>query len=186
MSTRVEFVANCWPPMACLPPATLTPRPSRLAARTTDCTASMESGRTTLCTFVGFRWEWTSLTKTPSLGDSAEGRGMQPETVVAMPAFAASSRKSRLDIIAPPNWRPGARDRSGSDEDRPERSALNDVVECVVIEVDRVNAYMKALHPGRDESECEARQSPANCGIRPATICRDERAEKKERARKIG
>src|ERR1700676_3982817 len=45
---------------------------------------------------------------------------------------------------------------------------------------------MKALHPGRDESECEARHSPANCGIRPATICRDERAEKKERARQIG
>src|SRR2546423_758719 len=32
--------------MACLPPATLTPLPSRRAERTTDCTASIDANRT--------------------------------------------------------------------------------------------------------------------------------------------
>src|SRR6202171_749000 len=103
-----------------------------------------------------------------------------------MPAFAASSRNSRLDIMAPPNWRPGARDRSGSDKDHPERSALNDVVERVVIEVDRMNSDMKLLHRRRDQSEHETRNSPANRAIWPATICRQQREEQEECARQIG
>src|ERR1700693_1702865 len=106
---------------------------------------------------------------------------MQPGTAVAMPAFAASSRNSRLDIMAPPDWRPCTRDRSGSDKDHPERSALNDMVERVVIEVDRVNGDAKLLHRCSDKSERETRDSPTNRAIWPATICRQQREEQEER-----
>src|ERR1700674_1809942 len=108
---------------------------------------------------------------------------MQPGTAVAMPAFAASSRNSRLDIMAPPKWRPGARDRSSGNEDHPERCALSDVIECVVIEVDRMNADAKLLHRRRGKREGQAGNSPAKGGISATTICRDERKEQKERAR---
>jgi hypothetical protein len=87
--------------------------------------------------------------------------------------------------MASPDWGPGARNRSCSDKDHSERGALNDVVERVVIEVDRMNAYVKLLHSSRGKSEREACNSPAYRWIVSASIRRQQHEEQKESARQV-
>jgi hypothetical protein len=86
VSSRTAPVANCWPPMACRPPATQTGLPSRRAAASAASTADSESTATTRSTLVPLSFECRSLTWTPAAAAPDEdGASARPAAVPVAP-----------------------------------------------------------------------------------------------------
>jgi hypothetical protein len=76
--------------------------------------------------------------------------------------------------MCPPNRRPRSGDGSGAEEDHPERNALDDVVECVVVEVVRMYGEVKALHRCRDKRQAQSDNAPSKWWQTTAAICSNE------------
>src|SRR5256714_14126217 len=184
MSMRVVPVPNCCPPIAWRPPAMLIWCPSLRAVRTTACTPSIESGRATSLTRVGFKCECTSLTITPSVVPVRVAL-LQAAIAPATPALPASCRKSRRDSISPPDRWPNCGEVSGGLVNHPEPDALNHVVECVVIEINGVDSDAQSLHAGRNQSEREPSDSPGDRPFLPAMVRGHKRKQQKQGRRKI-
>jgi hypothetical protein len=65
MSSIVASARNCWPPIACRPPARHTASPSDRARRSSSCRIFSESISTMRRTRVALSCEWMSLTRRP-------------------------------------------------------------------------------------------------------------------------
>src|SRR5918999_3631010 len=99
VSSRIVSRPNCWPPIACLPPPTLTARPSHRASRSAAWISSMDFGVRIRLTRVALSCDCTSLTSTPS-GSATRPIGAQDGRNSAPPTLAALSRNSRRVSMA--------------------------------------------------------------------------------------
>src|SRR2546423_11084324 len=106
-------------------------------------------------------------------------------TAPATPALAANCRKSRRDSITPPDRWQNCGEVSGGLVNHPEADALNQVVESVVIEIDRVDYDAEPLHAGSNQSERYTGDAPGYRPFPPATVRRHKRQKQEQSRRQI-